>query len=252
MSPLIYTDKIYKTYGIKEMVIMNKEIEGNKIKKCYGEYLYWENKIINDNNLWQGYFEDNNITDKSIIVYTGIFNLEKDILKMGWVVYPDVNSFLGFLQYVFIPTVYFNLFDKKENEFLTPISKFSIVVNEINKYNGNCIRSTKMESYYYYLEDLWNKSNEEILLGINKFVVDFNEYWNEEPKSKSFIKFFNQGKDIYSFIKKTIGWDFEEFVESEIEMSLGDLEYTCNNILEKPLINRKIIHLLNSKIVNLF
>lgn len=231
---------------------MKKIIKKNNVKKCYMEYSYWENKIINDENLWEGYFEDKEITKDSVIIYTGIFHCKKDILKSRWVTYPNIYMFLGFLQHVFIPTVYFNIFDDKESEFLIPISPFNIVAKEIHKYNEASSKNKKMEKFYYFLEGLWNKDNDEIVTELNKFIKEFNKTWDESPESKLFIKYFDKGDDIYEFIKKSIEWSFNEFVEEEIEMNLEQLKYTCNNLLDETLINRKFIHLLNNKVINLF
>jgi hypothetical protein len=48
---------------------------------------------MKDSPLWLGNFDGYSITSKSVIVYTGILDYEKDIMKCGWACYPDIYPF---------------------------------------------------------------------------------------------------------------------------------------------------------------
>lgn len=52
-----------------------------KYKKNYSTYSYWEKKIIDDEPIWMGSFNNESITKDSVILYTGMFNEVKDIYK---------------------------------------------------------------------------------------------------------------------------------------------------------------------------
>ena len=54
---------------------------------------FWMDKVINNEQIWEGYFLNEKITEKSKIVYTGFLNEEKGIMECGWVVYPNLNFF---------------------------------------------------------------------------------------------------------------------------------------------------------------
>ena len=84
------------------------------------------------------------------------------------------------------------------------------------------------------------------------FAEKFNNKWDEDPSKKLFIKIFDSPEEIYHFIMATIGWDFDEFVEEEISMSLETLHDMCNSVLAEPLINKRFINLLNRNIPILF
>ncbi len=65
-------------------------------------------------------FLNEKITEKSKIVYTGFFKWRKKrIMECGWVVYPNLNYLLGFLQKnIFIPTCLITWFYKEVDDFL--------------------------------------------------------------------------------------------------------------------------------------
>lgn len=46
---------------------------------------FWMDKVINNEQIWEGYFLNEKITEKSKIVYTGFLNEEKGIMECGWV-----------------------------------------------------------------------------------------------------------------------------------------------------------------------
>lgn len=46
-------------------------------KRPYRSFSFWEEKILNEENLWEGYFDNKEITNTSKVIYTGIFDLEK-------------------------------------------------------------------------------------------------------------------------------------------------------------------------------
>ncbi|GAA0078605.1 hypothetical protein UT300005_29840 [Clostridium sp. CTA-5] len=223
------------------------------IKNNYKDYLFWENKILNDYPLWEGSFNKNSITTESKIAYTGILDSKKSILKCGWVVYPSLNSLLGFLQHVFLPTSFLTYFDRTCEGFFIPVSTFDIVTQEVIKNNSININDfNSMIQSYNFLNSLWESNEDKLLLELNSFCNDFNSRWDNDPEKKLFIKIFNSPSDTYEFITQSIGWDFEEFVEEELSMSLSDLKFTCDNVLNEPLLNKRFIDILNINIPILF
>lgn len=222
-------------------------------KNTYKDYWFLENKINNDEQLWNGYFDNKPITKESKIIYTGILDSEKGILKCGWSVFPCIYTLLGFIQHVFLPTCFLTCFDRKCDGFFIPVSTFDIVINEVTK-NNPCNTSSinSMIDAYNRIDSFWDFKEDLLLLKLKCFCKNFNNKWDNDPNQKLFIKIFNSPENIYPFIKRSIQWDFEEFVKEEISISLNDLEFTCNNVLNEPLLNKKFIHILNSNMSILF
>lgn len=222
-------------------------------RDTYKDYFFWENRIMKESPLWEGYFDNKSITKKSKIIYTGILDSEKGILKCGWAVYPSLYSLLGFLQHIFIPTSFLTCFDRECDGFFIPVSTFDVVINEVTKNNSIDTNSfNSMIESYDLLNSIWDLDENLLSITLNSFCEDFNNKWDKDPTQKLFIKIFNSPSDTYEFIKNSIGWDFEEFVEEEISMNLSDLEFTCNNAISEPLLNKKFIDILNSNMPILF
>lgn len=62
-------------------------------KYVYKDYFFWANKIIKEQSLYEGYFDNKSITKESKIIYTGILDSKKGILKCGW---PFIHLFIVF------------------------------------------------------------------------------------------------------------------------------------------------------------
>ncbi|WP_202117483.1 hypothetical protein [Clostridium chromiireducens] len=221
----------------------------------YKHYYFWEHKIIDGTNLWEGYFENKNITKDSKIVYTGILDYEKKVFHYGFVVYPTAYKLLGFLQHVFLTTAFFTWFDRKSEGFYIPLTSYENVVKEVREYyeNLNISLVKSMNNSYSFLNSLWLFDETLLNLGLKSFCEKFNNEWDNDCDQRLFLKIFDNPSDLFDFIKDSIGWsDYEEFIEEEISMSLDKLKFTCDNALTEPLLNKKFIDILNTNMPILF
>lgn len=218
----------------------------------YNKFFFWENKIVNNMPLFEGYYDDKPITKKSKIVYTGILHTEKNILSGSWAAYPNASALIGFIQHVFLPTAAFAWFDDSVNELAIPGDDFNILLAELTQLNSNADLST-ITMDFNVLENLWSITNEETQLEqLKAFCNDFNLHWNNYSSKKLFIKVFNDPSEIFSFVKETLQWDFHEFIEEEINMSLEQFNFLCDNVISEPFINKKFIDILNENMGIMF
>ena len=58
----------------------------------YNNLFYWENLLVETENIWSGNFKDIPISQKSLFINTTIIDYEKNIFDNNWAVYPDVKS----------------------------------------------------------------------------------------------------------------------------------------------------------------
>lgn len=221
----------------------------------YKHYYFWEHKIINNANLWEGYFESKTLTQQSKIIYTGILDNEKNIFHYGFAVYPSIYKLLGFLQNVFLPTAFFTWFDRNCHNFYMPLASYPTVVSEVmdctKDINLNSVNS--MNNSYYFLNNLWLFDESLLKIALKSFCEKFNNEWDRDYNQKLFIKIFDSPSQVFDFIKNSIGWsDCTEFIEEEISMDLDRLKFTCDNALIEPLLNKNFINILNTNMPVLF
>jgi hypothetical protein len=235
---------------------LEANIKQNTLKNNpYKNFSFWANKILNEESLWEGYFDNRKITKTSKIIYTGIFDLEKNILQCGWAVYPCGYSLLGFLQFVFLPTSFFTWFDRKSDAFFIPVSDFNTVVSETLKYNDSNVDLNSLNSIkksYNFMNNLWDYNCNSLSLELKSFCRKFNRTWNNDPNQKLFIEIFDNPCDIFNFIKNSASLDSNEFIEEDISMSLEALKFACDNAVEEPLLNKRLIDILNTNAPILF
>lgn len=218
-------------------------------------HYFWENKIINDANLWEGYFENEIIHKNSKIIYTGLIDNEKNIFHYGFAVYPSTYKLLGFLQHVFLPTAFFTWFDCESHGFYIPLSSYDIVVSEVQRCNKNIDENlvNSMNNWYSFITNLWLFDLKFIDIGLKSFCEKFNNEWDKDSEKKLFLKIFDSPSQVFNFVKDSIGWsEYDDFVEEELSMSLEKLKFTCDNVLTEPLLNKKFIDILNTNMPVLF
>jgi hypothetical protein len=224
-------------------------------KNRYNNLSFWKNEIIRNNNLWEGYFDNKEISKDSKIIYTGILDVNKNILHCGWAVYPCIYSMLGFLQYVYLPTSFFIWFDRKPDNIHIPILNFdTMVINtlEFNDSNVNLESINSMRKAYNFLNDLWALDYDSLISKLNTFCDTLNNTWNNPPNQRLFIKFFNNPRDTFSFIKNCVEQDSKDLIEEDISMTFDTFKFACDNAIEEPLLNKSFIDILNTNAPILF
>ena len=235
---------------------MEANIKQNTLSKNpYKNFSFWEDKILSKEDLWEGYFDNKEITKSSKIIYTGIFDLDKNILQCGWATYPCGYSLLGFLQHIFLPTSFFTWFDRNSEGFLVPVSDFNTVVSETLKSNNpnldlNSLNS--MKNSYDFINNLWNHDYDSLGSELESFSCRFNNSWNNDPYQKLFIKVFNNPCDIYDFVKECILCDSKDLIEEHISMTIEAFKFACDNATEEPLLSKRLIDILNTNAPILF
>ncbi len=226
------------------------------MQRAYGKdnFYFWENIIRNTDGLLFGGMDKEVIDKDSIIIYIGILDRKKGIVRSGWSCQSDIGTALGFLQHVFLPTSFYTWIDRESNGFFIPLSPFNIVKTEVlnnilnsddKEANADALR---MEKAYNYLDSIWKNEKEMKKVKLKKFCHEFNNLWDQDPERKLFIRIFEKPDEIFDFILEGSEDEFEEVIEEEIEMSISDLKFMCENAYDEPLINKNLIKILNNKI----
>ena len=74
--------------------------------ECYNELTYWDKFLSEKRLATVGFCEDN--TQETVIVNASIIAAEMQIFSSQWLCLPNCYAVLGFLQYVYFPTVFYH------------------------------------------------------------------------------------------------------------------------------------------------
>ncbi|AUM97193.1 TPA: hypothetical protein LA742_000847 [Clostridium botulinum] len=211
----------------------------------YNNLFYWENLLVETENIWSGNFKDIPISQKSLFINTTIIDYEKNIFDNNWAVYPDVKSLLGFIQYIFIPTVFFCYVNNTSDEIVTPIASKEELLEEIKTLCKNEDSIIKIE---YFINKAYNLSElreYQIIDELKKYCLEFNRKWEE--KTKIFhISIYSSGKEIIEKISKEE--NFLEVIEEDIGMSINTLKEITKDLQYNLFMKSNFIKILNNQI----
>lgn len=210
-------------------------------------FYFWEKKIRDMDDILFGNMAGKGVTRDSVLLYIGILDRQKDIFLCGWSCHRDVNTALGFLQYVFLPSCFYTWVDRESDGFYIPMSPFEVLKEEVLRHATEQ-EAQRMEKDYCTLNNIWQYLEQDKKAKLKDFCRAFNAQWDENPEKKLFVRAFAQCEEIVDFILENAEEEFEEVLEEELEMSIEQLKFMCRNVYDEPLINKNIIELLNTRI----
>jgi hypothetical protein len=212
---------------------------------------YWRTKISQNEVFWSGLFENQPISRDSIIINPVILNSYSNQDETAWAVYPNPQSVLGFMKYIYLPTAFIGLI-KEDIEYQYYFQEdLGEVLNELrNEYSDKINIISKMEKFYYDLNYLWDDDHQSCLEKLKKWTIGFNENW-EEPRGVSFsFNIFGTPKEAVNFIIATYEEELGiELLEEDIEISKNEfLKLVDNDIYENEFMKRKFTDILTNRL----
>ncbi|HCL4438937.1 hypothetical protein AL714_03245 [Clostridium botulinum] len=211
----------------------------------YNNLFYWENLLIKRKNIWSGNFKDIPISPRSLFINTTIIDYEKNIFDNNWAVYPDAESLLEFVQYIFIPTVLFCYVNNTSEEIVTPIASKKELLEEIKTLCENKDSIIKIEYFINKAYDLSELSGYQLIDELKKYCLEFNRKWEE--KTRVFhISIYSSGKEIIQKISKEN--DFLEVIEEDVGMSINTLKEITKDLHHNLFMKNNFIKILNNQI----
>lgn len=233
---------------------MNKQLETNYVSSL--GYHYWENLVrIHDiYDMMIGNIEKSTITKESIFFYTGIALDAKDVFVSGWSVHKDIDSFIGYMLHVYMPTVYFNWMDTKSEGFFIPIATFPVVktevlasIEEVQREEKDSLYGQALESFRDRLVRLKGRKREEVLEEVYKICQECNELLGIDNSNMIYMRVFGESREIVDFILGDGEDCFEEVIEEEIHMPIQEFRDVCAKVYDEPFINKTFIDILNQE-----
>ena len=211
----------------------------------YNNLFYWENLLFKKENIWSGNFKDIPISSRSIFINTTIIDYKKNIFDNNWAVYPDKKSLLGFIQYVFMPTVFFCYVNDRNKDILTPIGSKEELIKEIKALCEKEDVICKMKYFINEIDGLWALNESQLIDELKKYCCEFNRAWHEQD-TVFHVTVYSSGEEIVEEISKED--NFLEVIEEDIGMSISTLKETIGNLQENLFMKSNFIKILNNQI----
>lgn len=201
--------------------------------------------MVKRKNIWNGNFNDIPIGQDSIFINTTIVDYEKNIFDNNWAVYPNVQSLLGFVKYIFIPTVFFFNANSKTKEIITPIAYKEELLEEINILCKEKDSTEKIEYFINKIYDLCELDQHKRIDELKKYCYEFNTQWQDSTRIFN-IDIYSSGKEIIDKISKEE--NFLEVIEEDIGMSINALKEITKDLHHNLFMKNNFIKILNNNI----
>lgn len=209
----------------------------------YNTHYYWDSMANSKNDIWRYNIMDKEEVDKSIFLNTTIINYKKGIIDNNWACYSEVKGILGFIQYIYLPTVFLSLLNK-DNDIVTPICSSEEFIEYIKEYKFDKKYLKTMENNLDEVKENWYLSDEECFLNIKRFCNKFNDMWNK----KDIILYINVFKNTLEIADNVMKEEFTEVVEEDIGISKNQLYDLCRDVHTNKFIKKTFVTFLNNNI----
>lgn len=211
---------------------------------------FWKHKINQNETFWGGLFENQPIKRSSLIINPVILNPYSDQSEDAWAVYPNPQSIIGYLKYLYLPTAFIGMIEEEMENRYYFVENLLELLDEMKEENiDKMALIDRMESVYIELDMLWNENDKECLEQLIDWSCQFNEEWQENGIILS-INLFRSPKETMNFIiqsyERIVGIDQ---LESDLGFTKDELlEIASDNIFHNDFMKRKFADLLTDRL----
>lgn len=173
--------------------------------KNYNSITYWEPFIRKNKTLRERVFKYDYITDQTIYLHYTIFS-KKSGVESGWVPAPNLQAFLGYIQYCFLPEAYYTwLYGYEKGISSVPIVTVDAILKEAIKNNKVSKEDEKnIKDNMDNLNRLWRLRRENCESEIQMFCSKFNSNWLGDSNSFLYMKAFFSPRELGEFVVNTV------------------------------------------------
>ncbi|MFA9559707.1 hypothetical protein ACERII_20565 [Evansella sp. AB-rgal1] len=212
---------------------------------------YWKGKTSKNVDIWSGSYDNIPLNKGSVILQISIINSYSNLYEDSWVVYPNIQSVLGFLQFFYLPTAFLGILDDEADDSYY----FEEDLGEVLDYFKEKLpedeeRITQMEDVYYELIQFWEKDEHAISHDIKEWGEKFNEQWNKEKGISFFINIFRSPKEVAEYIIHSYEEDLGlESLQADIGLSKESfLQLTDDYIYNNQFAQRQFMRIVTQKL----
>lgn len=221
-------------------------------KSKYAISEYWRAKINNKENFWEGLFANQPIEKNSIIINPVILNSYSNQIEDAWAVYPNLESVIGFIQYIYLPTAFVGLIKEQnmEAQYYFQENLDGLLNQYKEDYPEKVQLLNKMEGLYFELMNCWIENKEDRLNKLKQWSNSFNENWEGKSGVTLSFNLFSSPREVATYIIKGYEEDLTiESLEEDIGMAKSQfLELTSDEIFQNDFMKRKFTDILTNRL----
>ncbi|WP_102349793.1 hypothetical protein [Bacillus sp. Marseille-P3661] len=187
--------------------------------KKYDTPYFWEKLYHEDAELWKGLFRNEpGLNQDSVILYVYALNANTFQYENSWVVYPNTHALIGFLKYIYLPTVMIG-FVKNQSEFDRYYSDNLGRVLEQYESSDYSQDIPFLKSVYTKLDELWDQSRNDCIKQLKRIGKDLYQFKPDEH-IHFYFDLFQSPSDMANFLVTTYETD-KTLNTVELEDHLG-------------------------------
>jgi hypothetical protein len=218
--------------------------------KKYKQYLFWENVLTNNEQVWKNSFRNMPLTHDSRFINTVIVDCNNSIMEDNWVYYPNAEALLGFIHHVFLPTAFTLILFSESGEFITPMATVNELLDMAEEVNEDKNRASValMRKQDEELESIWSMEAEDMWTKLYDFSQEFNQEWGKNTDVFFYFSIFKTPIEIGEYLVAEYEKDqMLDYFEEESGLTKEEWFSTCEGVYENDFLRLKFIDILNNR-----
>lgn len=209
----------------------------------YNSPYYWESSLARKTDIWQNCFINDNHLDQTLFLNTAVIDYPRRVLENNWACYPDSKSVLGFLQYIYLPSVFYFTLHKAADVMYIPIATTDEFITLLR--NSEKPEALRMVQLLEELRNFWVYDEANCRVALSDFCQHFNGIWQCESAILH-IGFYTHTSEIAQRI--IANYDFPELLVEDSGYTPEFLTKLCEEFYTNPFIKKNFISILNHAI----
>lgn len=224
-------------------------------KNKYDSYFFWNQLFIKHNGDIASMFSKQSITRESVFFHGVIVNCNNTNPKDMWLYFPDIKAMLGFIKYIYMPTVFFT-FLGNEDEIVCPDTDSKNLIEYMKSYDecNDKRMFTEMMRHIEKIDDITNVEENNLFDEIILYAKSFEGLCNKRLDKFAYFNVFQSPSEVGEYIINSYKDDENVSVEDiENQLGVGAEEWLniCNNVYNNNFMNRKFTEILNNRIMDM-
>lgn len=208
----------------------------------YNRPYYWE-RTLQRRDVWNGFFAPPDKLTNPIFINTCVADRSCGFLDNNWACYPGVEALLGFVQYVFLPAVFYYVVHGGDEGLLIPIGSRQKLLKNLRE--SGSPHKLAMSGFVHELNAIWTRAKNERMRALERFCSRFNRYWEGQDCQLCIHVFFGTAS-VADKVKKSI-WCKELFQE-ETGLTYRQFDQLCARFQTEDFAKHLLLRLLNVRI----